>query len=45
MLDRVDLGRVHDRLMIGPGHAEIEGRDTGVSGCVTSGYVNTRDKL
>ena len=40
MLNDVHLGRVHYRLLVGAGHAQIKGGDQGAPHRVFPGYVN-----
>ena len=36
----VDLRSIHDRLMVGAGHTDVEGGDPGVSRGIPSGYID-----
>ena len=41
MLDRVDLGGVHNGFLVGAGHADVEGGDGGLACQVFPGYIDT----
>ena len=40
MLDRVDLGGVHNGFLVGAGHADVEGGDGGLACQVFPGYID-----
>lgn len=43
MLDGVDFGRVHDWLVVGTCHADVEGGDRSSSGKIFAGNVDSRN--
>ena len=44
MFDGMDLSRVHDRLVIGACHTDVEGRDRRVPGHVSPGNIDAGEK-
>ena len=45
VLDGMDLGRIHDRLPVGAGHPDIEGRDGKIARQIPPGNVNAGQKF
>ena len=44
MLNGMDFRSVHNRFIIGPGHADIKGGDNRISSRIFSGNIDAREK-